>query len=184
MKSKFESELAGRISASVPEPLSGHEERFYNKLLAEAERKKHTRTRRIIYVAVAAASLLLLVTLSMLFRQSDQEMVVSPQPVNGLADVSYEYARISAFYEEKLSEFETVSNVSDQQIRKLMEETHRLESEFNVLEKILTGNPSNQRVITAMINNYKFRLQILESIQKYQQMINQHNNENSNSTDM
>ena len=61
---------------------------------------------------------------------------------------------------------------------KLMDETHKLEAEFMVLEKILTGNPSNQRVITAMINNYKFRLQILESIQKYQQMINHHNNEN------
>ncbi|MBL7943522.1 MAG: hypothetical protein JNM00_12175 [Flavobacteriales bacterium] len=184
MKSKFENDLAGRISAAAPEPISGHEDRFYNRLLAEGERKKHMRTRRIMYVAVAAASILLLVTITMLFNQSKHEVVTNPQPVNGLADVSYEYARISAFYEQKLSGFERVSNVSDQQIMKLMDETHKLEAEFMVLEKILTGNPSNQRVITAMINNYKFRLQILESIQKYQQMINHHNNENSSSTDM
>ncbi len=179
MKSSFEEKLKEilRPVENKPngEPLPGHEERFEMRLLKNVEQKKSKVFQMWTYSALAAAAIIAVVFTVVL--KSDEK--ISPQEnmaVTKLSDVSYEMSQIEKFYTEKLAA-RTVNYASpDIQVKRFQEETSRLEGEYKVLERILSKNPSNEKIINAMIGNYRFKLQILESLQKYTEIQNKKNN--------
>lgn len=169
---EFEKQLQDALNAAQYEPLSGHEDRFRSKMEAL---QRNRRNRRIVffrYSALAAASVLLLVTITFLLTPASTPIAAEDE-VNGLSDISYEHARMVRFFEDKLqSPRFTNLDDSDAEIRKFLDENRRLEGQYQVLENMLIKNPSSEKLVDAMISNYKFRLQILESLQKYQKIKN------------
>lgn len=169
---EFEQRFNEALKASHYEPLPGHQDRFRTKMEA---RQRHKKTRRVVlfrYSVLAAASVLLVVTIAFLLKPSGDSASVQA-PVKGLSDISYEHARMVRFFEDKLQS-PRLSGLddTDAEVRRFLDENRRLEGQYQVLENMLIKNPSSEKLVDAMISNFKFRLQILESLQQYQKIKN------------
>lgn len=163
------------------EPYEGHFERFNRKL----EMRFHSGgvKRSIVPYLLKAAVVTLLITLSSLwtwehFLRPDVDRMT-------LGDVSPQYREVENYYIYQVNlledEIESV-NISDDPEHKemLTREMRSMDSVYVQLQKELKANPDDERIISAMIEHYQTKLEImtfiinqLKSIRNEQQNINQ-----------
>lgn len=183
MKSNFENQLEQAIrdaaNQASAEPLPGHEERFETRLIQNAVRKKSRVVRLWSYSAVAAAAMITIVFTWLIYSGGTDTGPPEKFAAIRLSDVSYEMSQVEKFYTDKLSSEKVNIASPDLRMSKFIVESKRLEGEYKMLEGLLAKNPSNEKIINAMIANYQFRLRILESLKKYAEIKNQLNNPNN-----
>ncbi|MBL0314292.1 MAG: hypothetical protein IPP69_00450 [Flavobacteriales bacterium] len=154
------------------ELIPGHEERFEMKLLRMRAAKAERRIPRWPWIALAAAvvaGFIVAITISEVKKTNDYAERVR------LSDVSMEMAAAEQFYHERLKMDVSQLNTTDDNIKRFLDDLKKLETEYAMLEEQLAKNFSNQRVADAMVNNYRFRLKLMEQLQKYIEIQNKFN---------
>jgi len=147
------------------EPEAGHFERFSVKL--ELRRQARAPKRSIVPYLLRAAVVTLLVTLSSLWtwdhfiRPGSKRMTLS--------EVSPQYREVENYYIHQVSLIEgEISNMdihnSPEQKEILLSELESMDSVYVSLQKELKANPNDERVISAMIEHYQTKLEVMNYI--------------------
>lgn len=146
------------------EPSANHKERFLQKLNNKGELylADETRQRRRLWkpLLVVAASILLIITLSLSISSQEEEL-------RDLASVSPEMAETQHFFAAAISEeLYKLENESSPEAQKLIQDAterlNTLEEEYENLKKDLNESGDDKRVIFAMISNFQTRIDILK----------------------
>jgi hypothetical protein len=147
------------------EPEEGHFERFSVKL--ELRRQVRTVKRSIVPYLLRAAVVTLLVTLSSLwtwdhFIRPDSRRMT-------LGQVSPQYKEVENYYihQVNLMQDEIVNtNIqnSPEQKEMLISELKSMDSVYVSLQKELKANPNDERIISAMIEHYQTKLEVMTII--------------------
>lgn len=176
MQDHFEIELkrtlAKLTAADGHEPLPGHEERFEMRLLQASDQRKIRRFPRwpvLTFAAACVAGLIISIVVVEVRKTNEQAAQVR------LSDVSGEMALTEAYYNDRLQSEMQGLNTSDKNIRKFLDDVKKLEEEYKMLEATLAKNVHDERIAQAMVNNYKFRLKLMEQLQKYIEIQNKFN---------
>jgi hypothetical protein len=163
-----------RDSFDEKEPLEGHFDRFRYKL----ETRKPARKVNLFMVAAAAAiaGLILTGTLGILYNNSSlnrfnfKELslsVISPE----LKEVeNYYLGQINTRYDQIKSLKKNVSPEVESEVNKAIVD---MDLGYYLLKKDLSKSPKQERIVSAMIQQYQIRVEMLDQILKSLQNINQ-----------
>lgn len=147
------------------EPEGGHFERFSLKL--ELRRQANIPKRSIVPYLLRAAVVTLLVTLSSLWTWDN---FIRPESSRmSLGEVSPQYREVENYYihEVSLMENEIVNtdiHNSTEQKEMLISELKSMDSVYVSLQKELKTNPNDERIISAMIEHYQTKLEVMTYI--------------------
>lgn len=161
------------------EPSEGHFERFSVKL--DLRSQVRTVKRSIVPYLLKAAVVTLLVTLSSLWTW---DHFIRPGATRmTLGQVSPQYKEVENYYlhQVNLMEDEIVNtNVQNnpEQKKILLGELKSMDSVYVSLQKELKANPNDERIISAMIEHYQTKLEVLTYIVDQLKAI-QDNNKNN-----
>jgi hypothetical protein len=161
--------LRKALGGAEEEPHPGHEQRFARRLAQQHDDRKVRRIPSWLWIASAAASVAALIILLVVSEIRKTNETYSRMR---LSDLNYEMARVEAFYEQRLNEKTPVLNSSDEMVARLQLQLKSLEGEYDALEVALAQAPGNQQIVEAMVSNYKYRLHIVELIQRYVEISN------------
>lgn len=164
------------------EPSSGHLERFSTML--EVRFRKEAPKRSIVPYLLRAAVVTLLVTLSSLYVWDNY---LSPGSKRmSLGEVSPEYREVENYYVHQVNLMEgeikdaNLINSPDQKDM-LLKEMKSMDSVYVHLQEELKANPSDERVINAMIEHYQKKVDVMNYIINQLKAVrneNQKNNKN------
>lgn len=179
MQEKFEDRIRKALqeeeNSAAYLPPEGHEERFELRLLRQRAGRPEKRISMLPWVALAAAvvaGFIVAIVVSEIRKTNDYAEKAR------LSDISGEMAAVEEFYTEKLQVDLSKLNGSDPNIRRFLNDITRLEEEYKMLESTLGKNFTNEKVVQAMVSNYKYRLRLMEQLQKYIEIQNQINLQN------
>jgi hypothetical protein len=173
---KLEKQIqANRQRFDSQEPSSGHMERF--------ERKLHTRQSRSLFsripYPVKAAAVLILVALSSILIYEQARIYYQNQRVLSLRDISEEFGEAEIYYTSlintKYKEIDRFNIDDPKQKEMLMTELEEMDRLFHSLQKDFQANPTDRRVINAMILHYQLKLEIMSQIIRQLEEVNQVN---------
>jgi len=147
------------------EPSEGHFERFSFKLATRMHAGKAKRS--ILPYLLKAAVVTLLVTLSSLWT-FDHFVRPNLKKTMTLSEVSPEYREVESYYVQQVNfmenEFTSLDLVTPEQKEGLQTELASMDSVYVELQKELRANPSDQRIIDAMIKHYQTKLDVMNYI--------------------
>ena len=146
------------------EPPKGHRDRMRQRLQQEKDPVilKITRSQ---FWAVAATMALVLSTTWWILNTGKE--VVEERNELSLSELGQEMAQVETYYINTISEKKELiqaTTADELLIGSFFAELERLEEEYNELKKELAKYPANERIIDSMINNYRMRIDILESL--------------------
>jgi hypothetical protein len=86
-----------------------------------------------------------------------------------LAAISDNYLDVEFFYQNQIDNYLKAISDDDSDLNKsvykeALLKLHKLELNYDLLEKDLAVNPTNLRVINAMIQNYQIRINVLQTL--------------------
>ncbi len=155
-KEKFQSE----------EPTEGHADRFLRKLEKEEESK---RSSGVTFWRVAAAVIVLAtISVSVLLPRFNSPNDVQYASMK-LSDVSEELAEVEMYYQSKLErEYAELNKLSesDPVVKSYLDELEKLNERYQDLEEDLYSSGSHEKVVIAMIENFRLRLELIEKLEK------------------
>lgn len=155
------------------EPVSGHEARFMERLEGMAAEKK--KNSGILFWRIAAAVILLIVlAISSLIPQFNSPDDVHYRSMT-LGDVSDEMADVELYYQSRLSaEYNKIDQLSasDPLVKSYLDELDTLNEDYKNLEVTLYESGSHEKVVLAMIENFRLRLDLMEKLEKQKNLIN------------
>ncbi|MFM1932272.1 MAG: hypothetical protein RL226_1575 [Bacteroidota bacterium] len=150
--------LRNLLLRAEPEIPDGHEERFQLKMRnQEAPKQKKWLLYLVGSAAAVAALILMIVTFSI---RSDNEAYEK----RTLADVSPQTRAMEKSISTLLDEKEQRIDFSQPELFEQVKLYRQLEVEYTELESALNTNFGNEKVVRAMMDNYRNRLRVLENI--------------------
>lgn len=171
MQDKLKERFEREDEQAFHEPEMGHRNRFMERLDLEMDHKPEGFQLNISYQFMRTAAAVAILVTSIAFAWFwDQSSVNTPtNKTMTLADVSEKYKEVEFFYKdqmvEKLNELKTEDNeVGNLVYNEAIEKLDQLEVNYTRLEKDLTINPGNSRIVFAMIKNYQLRITVLETL--------------------
>lgn len=159
-----------KSSEDVPEPFAGHEERFELRLKKARQQNTIRPLRQWLRVAAAAAVLLAIGWVVVSNAWHTRHHAAS---IHDMRHPEVEAAE--AYYKQFANIDFGQLNASDQRIQEFLREMNVLETEYKRLESLLAENFNNERVAKAMVENFQFRLKLMEQLRKYIEIQNQFN---------
>ena len=167
LKERFEKEEGNELH----EPNLGHRQRFIDMLDEKMDHKPEGFQLNISFKAIriAAAAAVLITAISFAWFWDQSQVQTSGSTSLTLADISEKYEEVEFFYQEqmtaRLTQLEIEDNEDDKfTYKEALNKLNRLESDYTNLERDLTQNPGNTRIVYAMIKNYQLRITVLETI--------------------
>ena len=178
---KLEKQIqANRQKFDHQEPSSGHMETFEQKLHNRQSRSLFSR----IPYAMKAAVVLLLVALSSILIYEQARIYYQDQWVLSLQDISDEFGEAESYYtsliNNKYQKIDGLNSVDPRQKEMLMSELDEMDRLFHSLQKDFQANPTDERVINAMITHYQIKLEVMSQIIRQLEEVNQVNNKYKN----
>ena len=163
------------------EPYEGHFERFQRKL--ETRMAPGGIKKSIVPYLLKAAVITLLITLSSLWTWDN---FISPSSRRmRLGDVSQEYREVENYYVHQVNLMENeilnldLLNGTEESVM-LKEEISNMDSVYLQLQKELKANPNDERIISAMIEHYQTKVEVMSFILNQLQAIENENNKTGN----
>jgi hypothetical protein len=161
------------------EPMDGHFERFNLKLGMRF--RVVAPKRSIVPYLLKAAVVTLLITLSSLWTWDHFIRPGSSRMT--LGQVSPQYKEVENYYIHQVNMMEDeIVNVdlknSPEQKKLLLKELHGMDSVYVSLQKELKLNPDDERIISAMIEHYQTKLEVMNYIVNQLKTI-RNNNQNA-----
>jgi hypothetical protein len=163
------------------EPSEGHFERFGVKL--ELRMKAKNAPKNIAPYLLRAAVVTLLITLSSLwtwdhFIKHDSKKMTLSQVSPQYREVENYYIRQVNLMENEIKDF-VINDVPEQKTI-LMKELQSMDTVYVALQKELKTNPDDERVISAMIEHYQNKLDVMTIIVNQLKEIRSNNLNNQN----
>ncbi len=158
------------------EPSEGHRERFRHRLGNPAAGKK-TRRQNLWGPLALAASFALLITASVFLirpvaSMEDQVAEISPEA----SQTSYYFANL---VRQQVSELEALSSPETRPlIDDALRQLGQLEADYSKLESDLVGGGDSKLILSAMINNFQTRIDLLQEVMQQIEQIKQFKNAN------
>ena len=173
---KLEQQItANRQKFDSQEPPSGHMVRFERKIKARTPRSLFSR----IPYAVKAAAILLLVALSSILIYEQARMFYQSNRMVSLQDISEEFGEAEAYYttliNHKYQEINRLNLDDPKQKEMLITELEEMDKLFHSLQRDFQANPTDMRVINAMISHYQLKLDVMNQILKQLEEVKQTN---------
>lgn len=176
---------ANKLDFDSFEPNEGHFDRFEQKLIEYNNKKKSFSFAYILKAAIIA----ILVTLSGLWIYDN--LGARTNKGIALSELSSEYGEVEMYYthlvNQKYGEINQSQTLDSTQKLMLVQELKEMDSIYENLKKDLITNPSDKRVINAMIQHYQLKVevmnQILDQLQQAQN-INKQKSKNYESTNI
>jgi len=154
------------------EPTDGHLDRFLRKLEKEEESK---RSSGVTFWRVAAAVIVLAtISVSVLLPRFNSPKDVQYASMS-LSDVSDDLAEVELYYQSKLErEYAELNSLSetDPVVKSYLDELERMNELYQELEEKLYTSGSHEKVVIAMIENFRLRLELIEKLEKKKAQIN------------
>jgi hypothetical protein len=160
-------------------PPSGHQMRFRAKLLNEHGSPKRRSVLPMWVIGLAAASIILLISSSVIYNIGSANDAATS--TRGLSEVSPQMNQVESYFVNQIKERTKNLDLADPEIKSLVIRYSKLEVEYQKLTSVLNRDFENDKVIDAMIDNYKMRLKILEGI-KIKMELNQKTKTRNNDT--
>lgn len=167
LKERFEKEEGNELH----EPNLGHRQRFIDMLDEKMDHKPEGFQLNISFKAmrIAAAAAVLITAISFAWFWDQSQVQTSGSTSLTLADISEKYEEVEFFYQEqmtaRLTQLEIEDNEDDKfTYKEALNKLNRLESDYTNLERDLSQNPGNTRIVYAMIKNYQLRITVLETL--------------------
>lgn len=154
-----------REGFDISEPENGHAERFALRL--DRNKESEQKPREVFWRIAAAAIILIVAGLSVWMPKERMADDVQYGSLS-LGEVSDELARVEAYYNGKLaSEYEKMAGSAEAGVeaQAYMEELERLKNAYAELEKELYESGGHEKVVTAMIENFRLRLALIEKME-------------------
>ncbi|MFT4877913.1 MAG: hypothetical protein ACI8TS_000285 [Flavobacteriales bacterium] len=151
------------ISKSPPQTenmLEGHEERFFTKVLAK-NAKPQKRIPPIWKWSAVAVAASILIVVAVVFQIGEENQAVRKRT---LGDVSQQIERVESQLTNQISQKTAEIDMSDPVLKSHVSKFKNLEKEYLRLEEALNVNFGDPRIVKAMMENYKRRLQVLETM--------------------
>jgi hypothetical protein len=170
------------------EPLEGHFDRFEAKLKLQHKTKK-VNFRMVLKIAAAVVFVFLAVNQAAIYFSPDYNGKLfagfNKNEVT-LASVSPEYGEVEFYYTNAINvglnqwdELNSEGLISAEEKELMDKELTEFEERFKNLQQDLAANPSDERVINAMLEYYQAKLSIINMIvDKLQEVKQQKNSEN------
>lgn len=156
------------------EPSDGHMDRFLGKLTPA----RISLYQRIPYGIKVAAILILVAFSSILVYESAQRYYTSrQQPLEEILPGEYIDAKIyySTLIEDKYSEIDRLSDADPERKEILLLELDEMDRLFRSIMKDLQTAPTDERVLSAMINHYQLKLEVMGQIIEQLEKVNRIN---------
>ena len=156
------------------EPSEGHMARFREKL-SPAPVSFYA---RIPYGLKVAAVLLLVAVSSVLIYEQAQLYYTSRQkPIQVIVPGEFGEARIyyTSLINKKYSEIDRLNITDPGQKEILIKEMEEMDHLFHFLQKDLQANPTDERILSAMITHYQMKLEIMGHIIQQLEKVNKIN---------
>ncbi len=174
LRSRFQD--ANHKTGNDPIP-AGHRKRFEQKLAGQKSEVPFYRRTWVSAVAAVAALILIGTFYVKLSTTENTQTAFKPMHLN---EVSAELGDAERFLAESLSAKQNKADSllkDNPELKGFLEQLHTLEEEYTALELAL-GQNNNEKIIAAMIHNYRLRLELLEQMflkhQSTQRMKQQH----------
>lgn len=155
-----------RDSFDEQEPPIGHNNRFLRKLELADEKKKDS---PVFFWRIAAAIILLLVlAVSVLIPRFNSPADVQYGSMS-LSDVSDDMANVEFYYQSRLEqEYQKIDELSktDPLVKSYLDELDKLNVEYQKLESTLYESGTHDKVVLAMIENFRLRLSLMEQLEQ------------------
>jgi hypothetical protein len=156
------------------EPADGHFARFRQKL----PRSSAYREIRVVdYLKIAA--IVLLASLFSYFLYNQIESYVLNDEQYTLSDVSNEYREVEEYYtgliQARYEDLKQVKTGDPDQKELLLKELSEMDRLMKQMQEDLKTNPTDERIINAMISHYQKKLEIMNQILSQLESINYNN---------
>lgn len=172
--------LDNRHSLEDNEPMEGHYERFEARLQKASKPSRVIYLRPILRIAAIVVFALLAVNHIRIYFFPEKEEALT------LGSLSPEYKEVEFYYtnaiETGMSQWDKLSSeglISESEQQMMREEQMEFDRMYQKLQEDLKKNPNDERVINAMIEYYRARMNIINLIINKLQEVKQHNNNNS-----
>ncbi len=163
--SNLEKYIKNNTQSFQVEPQEGHFDRFKTKMEKQAFTGKRI---RFFSQTLKVASIVVLMVISSLWTY---EKLTNKNISEGisLSDVSPEYREVEQFYARKVNltykQMNKTNLFSNEEQKILvMYELAEMDSIYNNLKTDLKTNPDDERIISAMIEHYQLKLEIMNNI--------------------
>jgi len=165
-----------RDSFDEKEPLEGHFDRFRKKM----ENRKPTRKVNLFMVGAAAAiaGLILTGSLSLIYNNS----ALSNYNKNelSLSNISPELKEVESYYQSQINvrynQINTLKEKSSPEVKAEINKTFSdMDLGYYILKKDLSQSPKQERIVSAMIEQYQARIEMLDQILRTLQYISKIN---------
>jgi hypothetical protein len=165
-----------RDSFDEREPLEGHFDRFRQKL----ETRKPARKVNLFMVAAAAAisGIILTGTLGILYNNSSLNRFNSQE--QSLSVISPELKEVENYYLSQIStKYDQIVSLKKNATPEIASEVNKaivdLDLGYTLLKKDLSRSPKQERIVSAMIQQYQVRVDMLDQILKTLKNLNNFN---------
>lgn len=153
--------------SSIEWPEEGHEMRFAARL--EENKSKKSNVFQMTWVKYAAAALIVGLGLFIAFYPEKQLPPVAQ--VEEMVHPAVE--RAEEFYASHASLDWSHVDQSDEQVKQFISSMKLLEQESHRLDSLLMLNINNEKLVQGLIDNYQYRLRVIEQLKKYIEIKNQ-----------
>jgi len=162
------------------EPLEGHFERFEARLLNSSKPTRLINFRVVLKIAALVVFALLAVNQARIWLIPEKKVALT------LGSVSKEYQEVEFYYTNAIqvgmNQWRTLSHegfVSESEQQNMQKEQMEFDQMYQKLQVDLEANPTDERVINAMLEYYQARMNIITIIiNKLQDAKQQKNNRN------
>lgn len=170
------------------EPLDGHFERFQIKL-EQLNKRKKLRFGMIWKVAAAVVFVLMAINQISIYTSQDKAPLFSfnSEKEITLASLSPEYKEVEFYYTNAINtglsqwnNFTKEGFVTAEEQKVMNEELKEFEQVYKNLQADMKTNPSDERVVNAMLEYYQAKLSIINMIVNKLQEIKNQKNESEN----
>jgi hypothetical protein len=156
------------------EPPAGHAERFRARL-GSSRRSLYARIPD--WIKIASVLVFVAVSSVLVFEQAQRYYAARKNPLQELLPGEFYEARVyyTSMINRKYSEIDRLSSSDPERNEILLKELYEMDRMFRSLLKDLETNPSDERVLSAMIEHYQLKLEVMGQIINQLEKANQIN---------
>lgn len=164
----------------------GHHNRFEERLKKqESKFSEKAWNRTIVFKRVASMAAAAILVFGAVFVYQNYDLVPVEEKIVGdqamyLEEISSEMAQVEDYYRRailiKKEEAQKMPGAEDYILNSYFSELDELENAYEDLSKALARNYNDERIINAMIENYRDRIEVLEALTKQLQTLNEQKN--------
>lgn len=168
--------IENRTNLDLEEPKQGHSGRFQKKLGGNDTKMRKLNIRHALQIAASIAIILASGVVIVKSSKGGGKIAATPQAQEFMEAKTYYTGMVN----DKYSELSGFDFSSEQEKDLLLEELKTMDTYYKELQQQLSANPGDERIMSALIQHYQMKLDVMEQIIQQLKQINSIKNNNTN----